>query len=30
VDLSGVSSGIYTVQLNDGKQSFTGRIVKQK
>ncbi len=30
VDLSKLSNGVYTVQLNDGIQSFTGRIVKQK
>ena len=30
VDLTGLSTGVYTVQLSDGTQSFTGRIVKQK
>ena len=30
VDLTGISTGVYTVQLSDGTQSFTGRIVKSK
>ena len=30
VDLTGLSTGVYTVQISDGTQSFTGRIVKQK
>jgi len=30
VDLSRLATGVYTIQLSDGEQSFTGRIVKSK